>query len=227
MFDTVNITGAFPVYNPPDTGSRRCLHRGVVVSGEEANIDVMQDAQFMENLRRQMLRFASLQIADFHLAEDAVQEALLGAFRNAGSFAGRSQVRSWVFAILKNKIVDVLRKHQRLVTVGSSESDSEDELAELLFNQKGHWVPDEQPADWGNPHQSLNDTRFWTIFEACLENLPAGQSRVFMMREFMELESTEICTLAGLSVSNLNVLLYRARLRLRECLENRWFAGEA
>jgi len=44
-----------------------------------------------------------------------------------------------------------------------------------------------------------------------------------MMREFVELESDEICAVVGVSVSNLNVMLYRARVRLRECLENRWF----
>ncbi len=75
---------------------------------------------------------------------------------------------------------------------------------------------------WGHPEHALQESQFWRVFEACLEYLPASQSRAFMMREFIELESSEICATLDITVSNLNVLLYRARMRLRECLENRW-----
>jgi RNA polymerase sigma-70 factor (TIGR02943 family) len=92
-----------------------------------------------------------------------------------------------------------------------------------LFNQNGFWQMDERPASWGDPHQSLDDRQFWRIFETCLEGLPGSQARVFMMREFVDLDSDEICETVGISISNLNVMLHRARLRLRECLENRWF----
>lgn len=184
----------------------------------------MTDEKFLETLRLQMLKFATLQLSDSHLAEDAVQEALIGALKNAKTFAGQAALKTWVFAILKNKIADVLRQKQRLVYASSLlKEDEEKEDFSELFNQKGMWQPDERPAGWGNPQDALHQSQFWLTFEVCLEALPGNQARVFMMREFIELESDEICSTIGITTSNLNVMLHRARLRLRECLENRWF----
>lgn len=184
----------------------------------------LHDESFLAALRRQMLRFAALQLSDAQLAEDAVQEALVGALRNADSFSGRAALKTWVFSILKHKIADLLRQRMRLVDASSLlHEDEEGEDFAVLFDRSGHWHADERPAAWGNPHESLRESQFWQVFEACLDHLPGRQARVFMMREFVELESDEICATVGVSVSNLNVMLYRARVRLRECLENRWF----
>lgn len=185
----------------------------------------MLDPVFLETLRQQMLKFATLQLSNSHLAEDAVQEALIGALKNAASFGARAALKTWVFAILKNKIADVLRQKQRTINAGSLIRDDEEQedFAEL-FNAKGFWLADERPQAWGNPVACLQERQFWVVFEACLENLPGKQARVFMMREFIEMESNEICAAVGITTSNLNVMLHRARLRLRECMENRWFA---
>lgn len=185
---------------------------------------LLHDSVFLEELRIQMHRFATLQLTDPHLAEDAVQEAFIGALKNVSSFGGRAALKSWVFAILKNKIADILRQKQKLVFASSllHEDEEEEDFSEL-FNAKGMWQADERPAAWNAPEEAMRETEFWKIFEACLEHLPGQQARVFMMREFVELESQEICSAVDISVSNLNVILYRARIRLRECLENNWF----
>ncbi len=75
----------------------------------------MSDPVFLGELRRQMLKFATLQLNNPDLAEDAVQEALIGAIKNASSFARKAAFKTWVFAILKNKIADTLRQRHRLV----------------------------------------------------------------------------------------------------------------
>jgi len=187
--------------------------------------DLLQDGDFIGQLRWQMLKFATLQLGDGHRAEDAVQEALVGALKNAGTFGGRAAFKTWVFAILKNKIADVLRQKQRLVEASSLlHSDDEEEDFSLLFDERGHWQPDERPLAWHEPESAFEQSQFWTVFEACLEGLPPQQARVFMMREFVDLQTDEICTAVGISNSNLFVMLHRARLRLRECLENKWYA---
>lgn len=184
----------------------------------------MNDSAFLEDLRRQMVKFAALQLSDSHLAEDAVQEALIGAMKNSQKFAGRSAFKTWVFAILKNKIADTLRQRHRMVEASQLlHSDEEDEDFQELFDRKGFWQADERPQEWAHPETAIKNAQFWRIFETCLNHLPGQQGRVFMMREFIELDSNEICSALNLSVSNLNVMLHRARLRLRECLENRWF----
>jgi RNA polymerase sigma-70 factor (TIGR02943 family) len=185
---------------------------------------ILSDTAFLNDLRRQMVKFATLQLSNPHLAEDAVQEALVGALKNAKSFAGRAALKTWVFAILKNKIADALRQKQRMVDASSLlREDEEDEDFSELFDQKGHWLSDERPASWGNPNEALQQQQFWKVFEICLERLPGHQARVFMMKEFVELDAPEICATVGISTSNLNVMLHRSRLRLRECLENNWF----
>lgn len=190
---------------------------------------LLADKAFLEDLRVQMLKFATLQLSDAHLAEDAVQEALIGALNNIASFAGRAAFKTWVFAILKHKLADTLRQKQRLAEAASlmREEEEEEDFSDLLFDKRGFWQADEHPAAWGDPVASLRNSHFWRVFDACLEHLPGQQGRAFMMREFIELDSREICAALDITVSNLNVMLYRARLRLRECLEDRWFlAGE-
>jgi RNA polymerase sigma-70 factor (TIGR02943 family) len=185
---------------------------------------VLSDTAFLNDLRHQMIKFATLQLSNSHAAEDAVQEALMGALKNAKSFAGRAALKTWVFAILRNKIADTLRQKMRTVNASSLlREDEEGEDFSELFDHRGHWRADEKPAAWGNPQHALHQNQFWKVFEACLEGLPGNQARVFMMKEFVELETHEICTTAGITSTNLNVMLHRSRLRLRECLENNWF----
>jgi RNA polymerase sigma-70 factor (ECF subfamily) len=185
---------------------------------------VLTEPGFLSDLRRQMVKFAALQLSDSQLAEDAVQEALIGALKNAKSFAGRAALKTWVFAILRNKIADVLRQKLRMVDASSLlREDEEGEDFSELFDKKGFWLADEKPASWGNPQEALHRHQFWKVFEICLEGLPGNQARVFMMKEFIELEANEICTAVGITTTNLNVMLHRSRLRLCECLENNWF----
>lgn len=181
------------------------------------------DAGFVAELRVQMHRFATTQLSNADLADDVVQEALVGALKSADAFGGKSALKTWVFAILKNKIADALRTNKHLATHVPVDRDEEEDFSEL-FDRKGFWQPDERPVAWANPEESLREEQFWRVFEACLDRLPPAQARVFMMREFIELDTGEICAAAGISVANLNVMLHRSRLRLRECLENQWFA---
>ena len=189
-----------------------------------SDTSILSDTAFLNDLRRQMVKFATMQLSNSHAAEDAVQEALIGALKNAKSFAGRAALKTWVFAILRNKIVDSLRQKQRMVDASSllREDDESEDFSEL-FDNKGMWQADEKPATWGNPQNALHQNQLWKVFEACLEGLPGNQARVFMMKEFIELDAAEICTAVGITTTNLNVMMHRSRLRLRECLENTWF----
>lgn len=187
-------------------------------------------AEALIALRTDMLRFAQLQLRNRETAEDMVQEAIEAALRNAASFAGNSSLKTWVFAILRNRIVDHLRQAGRTVPMSSLVDDGEDwqERLESLFNERGGWRDAARPAAWPNPEESMQNKQFWVVFEACLEHLPANTGRVFMMREFLGLESDEICAQLAISTSNCHVILHRARLKLRACLGNGWaHMGEA
>jgi RNA polymerase sigma-70 factor (TIGR02943 family) len=173
--------------------------------------------------RTYLLRFARLQLRNDAWAEDAVSETLLAALTKPQSFANRSQLKTWLVGILKHKVVDVLRQRQREVQLGGDDDDASDELDALQFKADGHFA--HQPADWGNPEQDLASRQFFQVLEACTDKLPPAMGRVFLMREWLELSSEEICKELALTPTNLYVQLHRARLRLRECLELNWFAN--
>jgi RNA polymerase sigma-70 factor (ECF subfamily) len=173
----------------------------------------------VQSLRPQLLRFARTQLRNEAWAEDAVSESLLAALERPQSFDGQSQLKTWLVGILKHKVVDQLRRHTREATV-LMDDDGED-FDDLLFQADGHWR--NAPCDWGDPDAACSRREFFEVLQACCDALPPVQARVFMMREWLELESEEICREMAISTSNLWVLLHRARLRLRDCLQSRWF----
>lgn len=188
---------------------------------------LLHDAAFLQDLRQQMLKFAVLQLSSLSLAEDAVQDALSSALQHVEQFAGRSALKTWVFAILKNKIIDILRHSKRIKSMSELFADDETELSiDALFDQHGHWQHDQAPQAWQSPETMMEQQDFWLVFDACLNHLPARYAQVFMLREMIELSSEEICQKLELSLSNFNVLMYRSRTRLRECLENKWLLQE-
>lgn len=179
----------------------------------------------LEVLRPLLLRFAMLQLRNSTQAEDAVQETLLALLEKPDSFAGKSSLRTYATGILKFKIIDGLRAAGKEKQLLQNEDDSEADLIDSLFTANGHTI--ETARAWGEPEGTLQQKDFFRVLEVCLEKLPAKTARVFMMREWLELETDEICKELDLSTSNLWVLLYRARLRLRECLDLNWFAVQA
>jgi RNA polymerase sigma-70 factor (TIGR02943 family) len=175
--------------------------------------------------RNYLLRFARLQLRNHELAEDAVSETLLAALSKPQAFENRSQLKTWLVGILKHKVVDIIRQRSREVLIGNDDDAGGDELERLAFSEDGHFS--QPPASWGNPEQDLRSRQFFQVLETCAEKLPASQGRVFLMREWLELSSEDICKETGLTPTNLYVQLHRARLRLRECLEINWFGKPA
>ena len=169
----------------------------------------------VEGERPYLLRYASLQLRDTQAAEDAVQETLLAALAGEAGFGQRASLRTWLTGILKHKIIDAVRKASHEAPAAGA-----DEF-EALFDERGHWI--EMPAAWSDPDASLDQKRFFAALELCLSRLPAKTAQTFMMREHMGLETDEICKELAITATHCWVLLYRARMALRECLTKEWF----
>ncbi|MGW8269065.1 MAG: sigma-70 family RNA polymerase sigma factor [Burkholderiales bacterium] len=183
-----------------------------------------QNSDFRAQLEQQrpyLLRFAALQLRDANAAEDAVQETLLAALAGEAKFAGRSNLRTWLTGILKHKIIDSIRRSTREPTV-DADLDNTSEF-DSLFVPDGHWKS--APRTWEEPHGALEQKQFLGVLEECLARLPQKTARVFMMREHMGLETDEICKELGITPTHCWVLLYRARMALRLCLDERWFGS--
>jgi RNA polymerase sigma-70 factor (ECF subfamily) len=174
----------------------------------------------VEGQRPYLLRYASLQLRDSAAAEDAVQETLLAALAGEAGFAGRSNLRTWLTGILKHKIIDAIRRSSRETTFAAEAPEGESEF-DALYDQRGHWL--EGPATWENPDASLEQKQFFSTLEDCLERLPAKTARAFMLREHLGLATDEICKELAVTPTHYWVLLYRARMALRQCLDMNWF----
>ncbi|MBA2721645.1 MAG: sigma-70 family RNA polymerase sigma factor [Methylibium sp.] len=179
----------------------------------------------LETLRPQLLRYAKLQLRNAAWAEDAVSETMLAALEKPEAFAGRAQPKTWLIGILKHKLIDQVRKHSRECSMTTDDDDGGAAFEEALYDQSGHFR--ETPIEWGDPQAVIGQQQFMVVLDACVEKLPNQLGRVFLMREWMELETDEICKELSITPTNLWVMLHRARLRLRECLQINWFSTPA
>lgn len=175
-------------------------------------------------LHQPLLRFAQLQLRNDSAAEDVVSETLLAILEKPANFEGRSSLRTYATGILKFKIIDLLRRRGREVCVETMEDQSMDDALDALFVEDGHWQ--ERPAAWQHPEKALEQAQFFETLQACVDRLPARTGQVFMMREWLDKEVDEICAELGITANNCGVILYRARMQLRECLDHHWFKGQ-
>lgn len=174
-------------------------------------------------LRTPLLRFAQLQLRNASVAEDVVSETLLAILEKPDSFQGRSSLRTYATGILKFKIIDVLRRQGRELCIETGDDESVDDAIDALFAADGHYR--EPPAAWQQPDSALQQAQFMAALQSCIERLPARQARVFMMREWLDHDIDDICSELGITANNCGVMLYRARMLLRECLGQGWQAG--
>jgi RNA polymerase sigma-70 factor, ECF subfamily len=173
-----------------------------------------------------LFKYAVFRLRDDIAAEDAVQETFLAALKAYEKYEGRGSERTWLVGILKHKVIDHFRKIQREAPLGEegAEGPEHAELFERSDQWTGHWNADHAPTDWhATPAELSERADFWRVFHDCLSPLPQRTASVFTLREVDGLKSEEICALLSISANNLWVMLHRARLHLRNCLEINWF----
>lgn len=191
----------------------------------------MPDPRFaeIEGHRPYLMRYALAQLRDTQLAEEAVQEALVSALESLESFGGKSTLRTWLTSILRFKVIDLQRKavsdRAHFESTDFAAEGGDDGWLDELFDRTGHWR--EAPQAWSDPEASLEQRRFWEAFEKCLDRLPAAGGRVFFKREILGEDTDVICKEESITASNCWVILHRARMGLRACLEKSWFGKDA
>lgn len=175
-------------------------------------------------LHQPLLRYAQLQLRNTSMAEDVVSETFLALLEKPDNFEGRSTLRTYATGILKFKIIDLLRKRGREVQIEAFDEQSTDDALDALFKSNGHWQ--EPAAAWQQPDTSLQQAQFFETLQVCVDRLPPKLGRIFMMREWLEQETDTICDDLGISPNHCGVMLYRARMQLRECLDRSWFQDQ-
>jgi RNA polymerase sigma-70 factor (ECF subfamily) len=170
-----------------------------------------------------LFRYALSRLRDERAAEDLIQDTLIVAFKSRDKFKGESSELTWMIGILRNKIFEHLRRQAREVPLGPDDDDRE----ETWFDGR-HWTAPETPRDWGNdPHRTAESSEFSAALRGCLDALTPAVARAFVLREMEGVGHQECAEAMGVPPGRLAVLLYRARMRLRRCLERGHFAPEA
>jgi len=170
--------------------------------------------------------YAMMRLRSHAAAQDVVQDTFLAALRGRQTFRGTAGERGWLLGILKHKVHDYFRKTTRQPCFSQLNLQHDEATDEFCIDglHQGAWFAPLAPADWpAIPGDSLDNAAFWQVFYDCTAKLPRQTARAFLLRELDELDMPQICSLLEISENNLWVLLHRARLALRRCLEKNWF----
>lgn len=166
-----------------------------------------------------LYRYALPRVNDSEIAKDLVQDTFLAAWRNYDNFKGEISEKNWLYAILKNKIIDHFRKASTRLTdslPGMADDDP-------YFDEAAHWKQQAFPQEWNNSDGVVTKKEFYEVLRSCKNKLKQIQDTVFTMKYLDGLDSEEICKVLNLTTSNYWVLIHRAKLQLRACLEKNWF----
>jgi len=183
-------------------------------------------ARWLDDHGDYLFRYAIFRLRDRTAAEDVVQETFLAALKTHENFAGRGSERTWLVGIMKHKISDHFRRASREAPFREeiAEGPGHEEFFQRSGEWTGHWNEQHAPSDWhATPADLIERNDFWKVINDCLSPLPKRTASAFTLREVDGLKSEEICELLNISVNNLWVMLHRARLHLRNCLETKWF----
>lgn len=177
----------------------------------------------LRELRQRLLRQARFAVPDDGLAEDLLQDTLIAVVQQARSHRGDSSITTWAIAILKHKVADWYRSPVRsrfeplMEAAGVSDDDAP-------FDYEGRFI--EAVPAWQQPENQVEQRQMMATLEGCVSCLSPRSGRVFMMRAWLGLETTEICDQLGLTAENCRMLLHRARTALRICMQRRWIESE-
>lgn len=184
----------------------------------------LRAAELVDEHGDYLYRYAMSRLHDAATAEDVVQETFLAALQSGADFAARSSVRTWLTGILRHKVIDHFRRASRNV---SFDFNGDEASESFCFGDDGHWLANRYPSPWHATSESLFERReFVTVLEQCIAALPQNLSIVFTLREIEGLDSKEICRILNISSDNFAVIMHRVRLRLRDLLEQKWFANK-
>lgn len=167
--------------------------------------------------------YATFRINDEEMAKDLVQETFLAALERKEKFEGRSTEKTWLTAILKNKIIDIYRSKSNGFTNGAGPIGDEDIDTDFFDLNDGHWNDQHRPAELGiEQADALENKEFQRILQACMEKLPALWFSVFSMKHIDDETTEMICAELKLTSSNFWVIIHRTKVNLRSCLQKNW-----
>ena len=171
------------------------------------------------------MRAVAYAIVGSRHADEVVQDAWLSVVRNLAGFEGRSSLKTWLLTITANAAKNRYKQNRREVLLDDLPS-PHGTIGDDRFSSDGHWLL--APYSWhqDSPDALLSEDELRECLEQTLLSLPQLQSSVLVLRERQGLELEEICNILEISLSNVRVLIHRARLKVFATVEHFEETGE-
>ena len=174
--------------------------------------------QWVEDYTSDLFSWALHKVSDEELAKDLVQDTFMAAAEKLASFKGESSPKTYLFSILNHKIIDHYRKKVH------NPVNIEDHKLSTFFGENGDWHNEKKPQEWNEDEGNLLDnSNFQTVLQDCITNLPEKWSACVTSKYLMEKKTEEICQELEITTTNYWQMMHRAKLQLRECIEENWF----
>ncbi len=186
----------------------------------ESHAETANPKKWLQLYGDMLYQYALPRVNDPVMAEDLVQDTFLSALKGLNGYKGEASEKNWLFTILKNKIIDHYRKkatRQQVMTASDLQTTDDD-----WFNDDGRWAEDRKPKNWHTIEDPLERKEIQKIINGCKDHLKELQQQVFTLKYLEDLDSVEICKVLNISSSNYWVLIHRARLQMRDCVEKHW-----
>ncbi len=174
---------------------------------------------WVESYADYLFSFALYRVTEKSTAEDLVQDTFLAALSARAGFKGNASEKTWLTAILKKKILDHFRKRYR--ESANPDQKFDNNADSMFFDDQGNWTV--MPQKWHqNPQRYHEQKEFMSVLTSCLKKMSPKQADAFRLKELIDADTDEICKVLQISATNYWVVMHRARLQIRRCLENDW-----
>jgi RNA polymerase sigma-70 factor (ECF subfamily) len=178
-----------------------------------ADADIINE--WMKKYSDIFFNYTYKRVKDSDMVKDIMQETFISAWKNTSSFKKKADEKTWLFAILKNKLIDHYRLQAKLAMQPLN--------SDHYFDEVEHWTDSAAPLVWQNANEAFNNKEFYTVLDICKSKLSRLQQLVFTMKYIDEHETNFICKVLNITASNYWVIIHRSKLNLRNCLEKNWF----
>lgn len=170
-----------------------------------------------------LFRWAYHKTSSKEIAEDLVQETFLSAVKAFDGFNHKSQPKTWLFAILNNKIIDFYRKKTKLHTLSNEHTERKfSNQTSSFFDSDGRWALDREAILWEDEPHILDDPEFQNVLNCCMEKLPEKRKFAIMAKYFLDKSAVQICHELNVTPSNYWQIVHRAKLMLKKCIDLNW-----
>lgn len=168
-----------------------------------------------------LFSFSMNRLKDRQKSEDMVQDTFLKALKKIDQFTGACSERTWLTAILKNNIYDLLRREARILPLFESEIKEND--ADDYFLPDGGWKAEAQPIVWEAPHtDTIEKKELSAVVGKCIKTLPDRWASAVNLKYLEDEDADRICDTLKITSQNFWTIIHRAKLKLRSCMERFW-----